>query len=346
MTLRRLGRTDLMVPTLCLGTMTWGRQNTAEEGFAQMDMALDHGLFFWDTAEMYSAPPTPATYGRTEEIIGEWFTRTGRRNEVLLASKVVGDGSGMDYLRGGNARADRANIVAAVEASLKRLRTDHIDLYQLHWPDRQADRFGRTVAHPAAQPGEVPIEETLSVFADLIKVGKVRHVGVSNETPWGTMRYVAAADHLGLPRIASIQNPYSLLNRTFEMGLSEVALREDVSMLAYSPLAAGTLTGKYLDGALPAGSRRAVDHRVSRYAQPRGDAATREYLSIAQAYGLDPAAMAIAFVVSRSFVTSTIIGATTMEHLKVAIDAGTLTLSGDVLAALDGVHAANPNPCP
>ncbi|MFV3129243.1 aldo/keto reductase [Niveispirillum sp. KHB5.9] len=345
MTLRRLGRTDLSVPSLCLGTMTWGRQNSPEEAFAQMDMALDHGLFFWDTAEMYSAPPTPATYGRTEEIIGDWFARTGRRNEVLLASKVVGDGSGMDYLRGGKARADAKNIAAAVDASLRRLRTDHIDLYQLHWPDRQADRFGRAVANPSAQPGEVAIEETLAAFADLIKAGKVRHVGVSNETPWGTMRYVAAADHLGLPRIASIQNPYSLLNRSFEMGLSEVALREDVSMLAYSPLAAGTLTGKYLDGAMPANARRAFDHRKSRYDLPRGDAATRDYLAVAAAHGLDPAAMAIAFVVSRPFVTSTIIGATTMDHLRIAIEAGALTLSDAVLADLDAVHAANPNPC-
>lgn len=346
MTLRRLGRTDLMVPALCLGTMTWGRQNTPEEGFAQMDVALDHGLFFWDTAEMYSAPPTPATYGRTEEIIGDWFARTGRRNEVLLASKVVGEAMGMDYIRGGTSRPDRKNIVEAVEASLRRLRTDHIDLYQLHWPDRQTDRFGRIVTHPATQPGEIPIEETLSVFADLIQAGKIRHLGVSNETPWGVMRYTAAADHLGLPRIVSIQNPYSLLNRTFEMGLSEVSLREDVSMLAYSPLGGGTLAGKYLDGAMPAGSRRAIDHRKSRYDLPRGEAATRDYVAIAHDNGLDPAAMAIAFVVSRSFVTSTIIGATTMGHLKVAIAAGSLTLPAEVLAALDAVHAVNPNPCP
>lgn len=345
MTLRRLGRTDLQVPALCLGTMTWGRQNTVEEAFAQMDLAMDHGLFFWDTAEMYSAPPTAATHGRTEEIIGEWFARTGRRNEVLLASKVIGNGDGIDYLRGGKARADRRNIEQAVEDSLRRLRTDHIDLYQLHWPDRKSDRFGRQVPYPVAEPDEVPIEETLAVFADLIKAGKVRHVGVSNETPWGTMRYILAAERLGLPRIASIQNPYNLLNRSFEMGLSEVAVREDVSMLAYSPLAAGTLAGKYLNGAIPAGTRRAIDHRKSRYDHPRGDAATKEYLAIAQAHGLDPSAMAIAFVATRPFVTSTIIGATSLDHLRVAIDAGHLTLSADVLAALDAVHAGNPNPC-
>lgn len=345
MTLRRLGRTDLQVPALCLGTMTWGRQNTPEEAFAQMDMALDHGLFFWDTAEMYSAPPIAATHGRTEEIIGEWFARTGRRNDVLLASKVIGNGDGYDYIRGGKARADRHNIEQAVEDSLKRLRTDHIDLYQLHWPDRKSDRFGRQVHYPAATADEVPIEETLSVFADLIRAGKVRHVGVSNETPWGTMRYVMAADRLGLPRIASIQNPYNLLNRSFEMGLSEVSVREEVSMLAYSPLAAGTLAGKYLDGAIPAGTRRAIDHRKSRYDHPRGEAATRDYLAIAHAHGLDPAAMAIAFVATRPFVTSTIIGATSLDHLRVAIDAGTLTLPPEVLTALDEVHAGNPNPC-
>lgn len=344
--LRRIGRTDLNVPALCLGTMTWGRQNSQEEGFAQMDMALDHGLFFWDTAEMYSAPPTAATCGRTEEIIGEWFTRTGRRNDVLLASKVIGDGAGFDYLRGGVSHPDRQNIIAAVEGSLKRLRTDHIDLYQLHWPDRPSERFGRSVRDYSAQPGEVAIEETLAVFADLIKDGKVRHVGISNETPWGTMRYVAAADHRGLPRIASIQNPYNLLNRSFEAGLAEVAVREDVSMLAYSPLAGGSLTGKYLDGAVPAGSRRAVDHRFSRYATPRGDEATRQYVAIAREHGLDPAEMAIAFVVSRPFVTSTIIGATSTDHLKTAIKGGALTLSAEVLAALDAVQATIPNPCP
>ncbi|MFV3073905.1 aldo/keto reductase [Niveispirillum fermenti] len=346
MTLRRLGRTDLSVPALCLGTMTWGRQNTEAEGFAQMDMALDHGLFFWDTAEMYAAPPSPEGYGRTEEIIGNWFARTGRRNDVLLASKVIGNADGgFAYVRGGGARADRANIEAAVEASLRRLRTDHIDLYQLHWPDRNADRFGRTITNPATGPDEVPIEETLAVFADLVQAGKVRHVGISNETAWGTMRYVAAADRLGLPRIASIQNPYNLLNRSFEMGLSEVALREDVSLLAYSPLAAGTLTGKYLDGAIPAGTRRAIDNRRSRYDTARGDTATRDYLAIARAHGLDPAAMAIAYVVSRPFVTSTIIGATSLDQLRIAIDGGAMTLPPEVLTALEAVHAANPNPC-
>lgn len=342
----RLGRTGLIVPALCLGTMTWGRQNTEAEGFAQMDMALDHGLSFWDTAEMYAAPPTPESFGRTESIIGNWFASTGRRSEIFLASKVIGNADGgFAHVRGGGARANRAHIVAAVEASLHRLRTDHIDLYQLHWPDRKSDRFGRQVANPAAEADEVPIEETQSVFADLIKAGKIGHVGVSNETPWGVMRYLMAAETLGLPRIASIQNPYSLLNRSFEMGLAEMCLREDVAMLAYSPLGAGSLTGKYLRGAVPAGSRRAVDHRVSRYDTPRADAAVEAYLAIAAAHGLNPAAMAIAYVVSRPFVASTIIGATSTDQLRIAIDAASLTLSAEVLAALDAVHQGNPNPC-
>lgn len=344
---RRLGRTDLMVPVICLGTMTWGRQNSEAEGFAQMEMALEHGLSFWDTAEMYSAPPMAETSGRTEEIIGNWFARTGRRNDVVLATKVIGNADGgFAYLRDGKARADRANITAAIEASLKRLRTDHIDLYQLHWPDRTAERFGRVVENPAADPGEVPIEETLMVLSDLVRQGKVRHIGVSNETAWGTMRYVMAAERLGLERIISIQNPYSLLNRGFEGGLAEVSLREQVGLLAYSPLAAGTLTGKYLNGAVPAGTRRSLDSRKSRYDNPRGEAATVAYLDIARRHGLDPAQMAIAFTLTRSFVASSIIGATSLEHLRIAIAAADVTLSPDVLAELDQVQAANPNPCP
>lgn len=343
---RRLGRTDLSVPVICLGTMTWGNQNSEAEGHAQMDLALDHGLTFWDTAEMYAAPPAAETYGRTEEIIGAWFARNGRRQDIVLASKVIGNADGgFPYVRGGGARADRANILAAVEASLKRLGTDYIDLYQLHWPDRTADRFGRTIANPVAATDEVAIEETLGVFDDLVRQGKIRHVGISNETAWGTMRYVLAAEKMGLTRIVSIQNPYSLLNRSFEMGLAEVAVREDVGLLAYSPLAAGTLTGKYLDGAMPAGSRRAIDGRKSRYDKPGADPAVKAYLDIARRHGLDPAQMAIAFTIARPFTTSSIIGATSLEQLSIAIGAADLVLSDDVMVELDAVHAANPNPC-
>jgi len=344
---RKLGRTDLMVPSICLGTMTWGRQNSEADGFAQMDLALDHGLTFWDTAEMYAAPPTPETYGRTEEIIGNWFSRTGRRKDVVLASKVIGNADGgFPYVRLGRARADRANINAALDASLKRLRTDYLDLYQLHWPDRKAERFGRTVEHPVADPDEVPIEETLAALSDLVRQGKVRHIGLSNETPWGLMRFIMATERLGLERVVSIQNPYSLLNRSFESGLAEVAVREDVGLLAYSPLAGGTLTGKYLNGAVPPGSRRSIDNRRSRYDNPRGDAATHAYLEIARRHALDPAQMAIAFTLSKRFVTSSIIGATSIDQLRIAIGAGDITLSAEVLAELDQVQAANPNPCP
>jgi len=343
---RRLGRTDVMVPSVCLGTMTWGGRNSEAEGFAQMDLAMDRGVTFWDTAEMYAVPPSAERYGRTEEIIGNWFARTGRRAEVFLATKVIGHTpGGFGWVRGGNARLDRANITAAVEASLKRLRTDHIDLYQTHWPDRAAPRFGRT-AVSAPDPDETPIEETLSVLADLVKAGKIRFVGLSNETPWGTMAHLAAAERAGLPRIVSIQNPYNLLNRGFEDGLAEVAMREDVGLLAYSPLAAGTLTGKYLGGAMPEGSRRALDPRRSRYDNPRGEAATLAYVEIARRHGLDPAQMALAYVHSRGFVTSTIIGATSLEQLRTDLDAFDLTLTPEVLAAIEAVHAANPNPCP
>lgn len=343
---RRLGRTDLFVPVICLGTMTWGNQNSAAEGHAQMDLAFDQGVTFWDTAEMYAAPPAPETYGRTEEIIGAWLASRGRRHDIVLASKVIGNADGgFPYIRCGKARADRANINAALEASLKRLGTDYLDLYQLHWPDRKADRFGRIVANPAAEADEVAIEETLGALDELVRQGKVRHIGISNETAWGTMRFVMAAERLGLSRIVSIQNPYNLLNRSFETGLAEVAVREDVGLLAYSPLAAGTLTGKYLDGALPPGSRRAIDGRKSRYDTPRADRAVRAYLEIARRHGLDPAQMAIAFTIARPFTTSSIIGATSLDQLRLAIGAGTLVLSDAVLAELDAVHADSPNPC-
>jgi len=343
---RRLGRTDIHLPAICLGTMTWGGQNTEPEGFAQMDLALDRGVTFWDTAEMYAVPPTADTYGRTETIIGNWFASRGRRDEVFLATKAIGQSpGGFGWVRGGTARLDRANLVRAVEDSLRRLRTDRIDLYQLHWPDRRADRFGRR-ADDMPEAAETPIAETLHALADLVTAGKIRHVGVSNETPWGVMTYLREAERLNLPRIVSIQNPYNLLNRTFEDGLAEIALREDVGLLAYSPLGGGTLTGKYLGGRLPAGSRRAIDPRKSRYDTPRAEAATAAYLDIARRHGLDPAQMALAWVHRQPFVTATIIGATSLDQLRTDLDAFDLVLPPEVLEAIDRVHAMNPNPCP
>ncbi|WP_188259865.1 NADP(H)-dependent aldo-keto reductase [Azospirillum tabaci] len=344
---RPLGRTGLSVSAIGLGTMTWGRQNSEAEGHAQMDYALGEGVNFWDTAEMYAIPPTADTYGRTEEVIGSWFKATGKRDQVILASKVVGatDG-GFAWVRNGEAKLDRANIFAAVEASLRRLQTDYIDLYQLHWPDRSTNRFGaRNYVHRPEKDG-TPIEETLAALDELVKSGKVRHIGVSNESPWGVMQFLKLAEDKGLPRIASIQNAYNLLNRTFEQGLAEVSLREDVGLLAYSPLAAGTLSGKYLDGAVPAGTRRALDHRKSRYATVNADVATKEYLDVARRHGLSPTQMAIAFTLRQPFVASSLIGATTLEDLKSNIAAVDLTLSDEVLKDIEAVNARYPDPCP
>ncbi|WP_029010824.1 NADP(H)-dependent aldo-keto reductase [Azospirillum halopraeferens] len=344
---RPLGRTGLTVSAIGLGTMTWGRQNTEAEGHAQMDRALERGVTFWDTAEMYAVPPTAESYGRTEEIIGTWFRSRGMRDKVVLASKVIGNGRGaFPWIRGGTARLDRANILAAVEASLRRLQTDRIDLYQLHWPDRLAVRFGTRSYRHAPEEDGVPLEETLAVLGDLVRDGKIRAVGLSNETPWGVMTCLRLAAEAGLPRVASIQNAYNLLNRTFEKSLAEVALREDVGLLAYSPLGAGTLAGKYLDGAVPAGTRRAIDHRKSRYDTPNADAAVRAYHAIARRHGLEPTQMAIAFVAQQPFVTSTLIGATDMAHLDSNIDAFDIRLDDAVLAEIEAVHAANPDPCP
>lgn len=343
---RKLGRTGIEVTAISLGTMTWGLQNSEADGHAQMDYALERGVTFWDTAEMYAVPPTAETYGKTEAIIGSWFAKTGRREEVLLASKIVGSGPRFPYVRDGRPRLDRKNIEAAVEASLRRLRTDRIDLYQLHWPNRTTNTFGKLGFQYDPNEDFIDPEETLSALADVVKAGKIRWVGLSNDTPWGLMRSVAVAEAKGLPRVASVQNPYNLLNRTFEVGLAECAIREEVGLLAYAPTAAGPLTGKYLDGKLPPGSRRAIDARPSRYAGALAEEATRRYVALAAEHGLDPAQMAIAYVYSRPFVTAAIIGATSMAQLKTAIDAADVTLPPEVIAAIDAIHTQIPNPCP
>lgn len=346
---RTLGRTDLRVSAVCLGTMTYGNQTPADDAFAQMDMALDHGINFFDTAEMYAVPPSAATSGKTESIIGDWMAARSARDKVLIATKVSGPAPGMPWIRNGQSRLDRANIVAAVDGSLARLKTDYIDLYQIHWPQRSVNSFGR-LDFPADQvvgdEGDV-IDDTLDVMADLITAGKIRHVGLSNETPWGVMRYLnSAVANAKRPRVVSIQNPYSFLNRSFEVGLSEVAMQENVGLLAYAPLAAGTLTGKYLGGARPAGSRRAVDPRPARYSRPLEDLTVQGYLDIAKKHGLDPVVMALAFVTTRPFVTSNIIGATTVEQLKLVMTANDVTLDAAVIADVNALHDRHPNPCP
>ena len=343
---RRLGRTDIEVSRVCLGTMTFGQQNTETEAHDQLSLAIDQGVNFIDAAEMYPVPPKPETQGLTERHIGSWLKATGLRDKLVIATKGVGAARDMKHIRGGNARLDGANIRAAVEDSLVRLGTDRIDLYQLHWPDRKTATFGQTTYVHELDPEEVPIESTLDALAGLVEAGKIRAVGLSNETPWGTMRFLALAEQRGLPRVASIQNAYNLVNRTFEQGLAEVALREDCGLLPYSPLGGGTLSGKYLGGARPAGARMTLFTRFTRYDKPEAIEAIGRYVALAREHGLDPAQMALAFVHRQPFVTSTIIGATTTTQLKQDLAAFDLTLSAEVLAGIEAIHRAIPNPCP
>jgi aryl-alcohol dehydrogenase-like predicted oxidoreductase len=343
---RQLGRSDIKVSAICLGTMTWGEQNTQEQGFEQMDYALDQGVNFWDTAEMYAVPPRKETYGRTEEIIGNRFKARGKRNKVVLATKVAGPDQRFSYVRDGKPRLNRQHILAAVEASLKRLQTDYIDLYQLHWAERDTNAFGKLGYAPSHNNDGTPLEETLDVLADVVKSGKARQVGVSNESAWGTMRYLALAEAGRGPRMASIQNAYSLLNRSFEVGLAEVAAREQCGLLAYSPLAMGALSGKYLNGAAPAGARLTLWKHFKRYLTPPGVAATAAYVKLAGEHGLDPAQMALAFVTSRPFVTANIIGATGMDQLKANIASSEIKLSPAVLDGIDAIHKVYTYPCP
>ncbi|WP_342640690.1 aldo/keto reductase [Rhodoligotrophos ferricapiens] len=346
MNYRKLGRTDLQVSEICLGSMTWGEQNTEAEGHAQIDYALDRGINFIDTAELYSIPPKPETQGSTERIIGSWFRSRGRRDKVILASKIVGR-TDRTWFRDDNvpARLTPEQIFEACEKSLKRLRTDYIDLYQLHWPDRKVPTFGERRPLEITED-EVPIEEQLGALNRLVEQGKVRHIGLSNETPWGTMRFVTTAEAKRLPRVQSIQNAYSLVNRTFEDGLAEIALREQVGLLAYSPLAQGYLTGKYANGALPAGTRKQLFDRLQRYEGPGSQVAIDAYVALARRFGVDPAQMAIAFAVSRPFTTSVIIGATTMQQLAADIDAAAVSLSPELLKEIDAIHLVHKNPCP
>ncbi|MEO0785352.1 MAG: aldo/keto reductase [Pseudomonadota bacterium] len=348
MEMRKLGRTDIDVSACCLGTMTWGQQNTEAEGHEQMDFALERGINFFDTAELYAIPPKPETQGKTEEIIGTWFKARGNRDKVILATKVVGRSDmtwhrSMDVKR---CRLIKEHIDDAVEGSLRRLQTDYIDLYQMHWPDRPAPMFGREMDQGAYGIPFEPFEDILDHLNTHVKAGRIRHIGVSNETPYGVMRFLAESDARRLPRVQSIQNAYNLVNRTFETSLEEVAMREQVGLLAYSPLAQGYLTGKYRGGALPEGSRKALFDRLQRYERPEGLSAIESYLALADRTGLDPTQMAIKFCDTRPFTTSTIIGATKMDQLRTCIDAFDLTWTDELQSEIDQLHAAQPSPCP
>ncbi|KAB0266449.1 aldo/keto reductase [Microvirga brassicacearum] len=344
---RRLGRTDLNVSLICLGTMTWGQQNTEAEGHAQLDYALDQGINFIDTAEMYSIPPRRETQGSTERIIGSWFKARGNRDKVILASKVVGR-SANDWFRddGSTTELSRAQIEEAIDKSLKRLQTDYLDLYQIHFPDRPMPWGSNPTIFRVEEGPSHPIEETLHIMGDLVKAGKIRHFGLSNESAWGTMTFLKHGEARRLPRVQSVQNAYNLLNRTYEVALAEISTREQVSLLAYSPLAQGYLTGKYLDGARPAGARTTLFERGQRYENPVAEQAVRKYLALAREFDLDPAQMAIAFVNSRPFVTANIIGATSMDQLKADIAALGVKISPELEARINTIHVEHCNPCP
>ncbi|AMD01315.1 MULTISPECIES: NADP(H)-dependent aldo-keto reductase [Halomonas] len=340
---RQLGNTGIEVSRLCLGTMTYGEQNSESEAHEQLDRAVAFGINFIDTAEMYPVPPKAETQGRTEAYIGSWLKRRDSRDDVIIATKV--SGPGMAHLRGGS-RLTRKQILQAIDTSLSRLQTDYVDLYQLHWPDRRTNFFGKLGYEHDEEENGVALEETLGTLKELVNAGKIRAIGLSNETPWGVMQALNLAERLDLPRVASIQNPYNLLNRTFEVGLAEIAHRENVGLLAYSPLGFGVLSGKYLDGARPARARLTLYERFQRYTSPQAEEATRAYVEIAREHGLDPAQMALAFVNSRSFLTSNIIGATTMDQLEDNLASESLRLEQNVLDAIDEVHRRLPNPCP
>lgn len=342
MTLRTIDGKE--VSKICLGTMTWGQQNTEAEAHEQISYALDRGINMLDAAEMYPVPPRAKTQGRTEEYIGTWFKKTGLRDKYILATKAAGPNPEFHYLRGGP-RFTRDQLMEAVDGSLRRLQTDCIDLYQLHWPDRYTNFFGQRGYLHREQP-ETPVDETLRALQELVSAGKIRAIGLSNETPWGTMKFLELADREGLPRVESIQNPYGLLNRTYEIAMAEVSHREDVGLLAYSPLGMGLLTGKYRYGVQPEGSRMAVFERFTRYDGAETLEATEQYLQLADRHDLNPTHMALAFVNTRPFLLSNIIGATSMEQLKMNIDSLDVTLTKDVLKEIEAIQQRIPNPAP
>ena len=345
MNFRKLGDSDLDVSTICLGTMTWGEQNTQNQAFEQMDYALDNGVNFWDTAELYAVPPKAETFGHTEIIIGNWFQKRKKRDKIVIATKVAGPAR--NYLRKGKNSFVGLNLETALNDSLKRLKTDYIDLYQLHWPERNVNNFG-TLGYEHKEKEWNKFEDVLINLKKFIDQGKIRYVGLSNETPWGVMNYIKLANDKKLPRMMSIQNPYSLLNRTYEIGLSEISIRENIGCLAYSPLASGYLSGKYRNNSFPKGSRmeRDFDFWKYRYNTPNLENAVDQYYKISNKYNLDMSQMSIKFCEMQEFMTSVIIGATNMEQLKTDIESVNVNLSNEVIKEINNVQKIYPNPCP
>ena len=346
MNYRKLGTTDLKVSTICLGTMTWGEQNTQEQGFEQMDYALNQGVNFWDTAELYAVPPKAETFGHTEIIIGNWFKKTKKRKEVILATKVAGPSR--EYLRDGGYNYGIEKMTEAINDSLKRLQTDYIDLYQLHWPERNTNMFGKLGYEHKDKGDWNKFEDVLGNLQKFVKEGKIREVGLSNETPWGVSKYLELAKEKNLPRMMSVQNPYSLLNRTYEIGLAEVSIREKIGLLAYSPLASGYLSGKYRNKKYPKGSRMERDWEFwkYRYNTPNLKNAVEEYYKISEKHNINMSQMSLKFCELQHFMTSVIIGATTMEQLKTDIESVNVKLSDEVIKEINEVQKIYPNPCP
>ena len=344
MNYKKLGNTDINVSTICLGTMTWGEQNTQSEAFEQMNYSLENGVNFWDTAELYAVPPKAETYGHTETIIGNWFEETKKRKDVILASKV--GGPSRKYMRNGENSFTGKNLEDALHGSLKRLKTDYIDLYQLHWPERNVNNFGK-LGYEHKENDWNKFEDVLENLKKFIEQGKIRYVGLSNETPWGVMNYLQLAKDKALPRMMAIQNPYSLLNRSYEVGLAEVSIRENIGCLAYSPLASGYLSGKYRNKQFPKGSRMERDFDFwTRYRKPNMENAVEDYYRISQKFELDMSQMSIKFCEVQDFMTSVIIGATTMEQLKTNVESVKVNLDSEVIKEINNVQKKYPNPCP
>ena len=345
MNFRKLGNTDIDVSTICLGTMTWGEQNSQEDAFKQMNYALDKNVNFWDTAEIYSVPPRKETFGSTEKIIGEWFLKSKKRNKVILASKVAGPMR--EYVRGGGNQYDKKKLTEALEGSLKRLKTDYIDLYQLHWPERNTNFFGKLGYNHIDDNKWNKFEDILEILKKFIDQGKIRHIGLSNETAWGLAKFLELSKTNNLPRMVAVQNPYNLLNRTYEIGLAEVSAREQSGLLAYSPLACGYLTGKYRNNQIPKRSR--MDHAFdfwTRYRTTNSNVAIEEYFKISQKYNLNFAQMSLKFAEIQPFVTSVIIGATTLEQLKINIESVNVNLNDEIITDINNIQIKYPNPCP